>query len=279
MSLSSAEEHGVRSILGMIPQYDLIPLVSTLTNGLVKVNNVEDAIQSLLKYCKDSLDILKRKKITKDVLFKYLKESNVDVSPRCDKAELIHKCMSHWKVSSITTEAIDWEMAEMDTSIEAPEFILQPFSLTTEALMSMGLNFAQWFYNLLNDVNTDSVFGPQHFWSDSICNTTISNGNGQDMCLSVTGAVETVEAIRRAVNHFQYRFEPNLYKDVKCDMDGHGLVKICVNGVIYKHNQPDGVFESSFGLIKDPAACDSNWKIKYLEMRWKVNSVYTYQIA
>lgn len=170
-------------------------------------------------------------------------------------------------------------MAEMDTSIESSDLILQPFCLTAETLMSMGLNFGKWFYNLLDNVNTDSVFGPQHFWSDSISNITISTVNGQDITLSVIGDVQTVEKIRQAVNHFQYRFEPNLYKDFNCDMDGHGLVKICINGVIYKHNQPDGVFQSSFGLIKDPAVCDTNWKIKYLEMHWKVNSVLTNQIA
>lgn len=39
MGLSPAEEHGIIGLLKMIPSYDLIAFVATITNGLVKTDN------------------------------------------------------------------------------------------------------------------------------------------------------------------------------------------------------------------------------------------------
>lgn len=149
---------------------------------------------------------------------------------------------------------------------------LQSNQLTDDKLLSMGTSFSKWFYNLLNDVNNPAVFGPQHFWSDCMVAGTISTAQGENIPFSANGDLPTIEAIKNAVNHFQYSFEPNLYKDINCYMETHGLIKIQVNGVIYKNcSQPDGVFESAFGLIKNPHVADDNWKIKFIEMHWKVN--------
>jgi hypothetical protein len=50
-------------------------------------------------------------------------------------------------------------------------------------------------------------------------------------------------------------------------MDLHGLVLILCCGTLHSHESvSDGVFESVFGLMRDPFS-DNNWKIKNIKLQ------------
>lgn len=60
-------------------------------------------------------------------------------------------------------------------------------------------------------------------------------------------------------------------------MDLHGLVLILCCGTLHSHESvSDGVFESVFGLMRDPFS-ENNWKIKNIKM--KIQSVMSGQKA
>ncbi len=63
---------------------------------LINNNLALDAVCAVLTYTQDPMELLKRKKIYRDHLFKYLASESVVVSPNADKHELMQAVLRHW---------------------------------------------------------------------------------------------------------------------------------------------------------------------------------------
>ena len=57
---------------------------------------------------------------------------------------------------------------------------------------------------------------------------------------------------------------------MKGQLNAYGLVLVSIGGTVHRYSQCIGIFEQSFGLIKDPNM-DNNWKIKFTELKMKAS--------
>jgi hypothetical protein len=70
-------------------------------------------------------------------------------------------------------------------------------------------------------------------------------------------------------------FIPNLsHEGVQGRIAVHGLIMVLVCGTLHQQDRCVGVFEQSFGLIRDPSV-DNVWKIKYTNLSLKSTSIVT----
>lgn len=59
-----------------------------------------EAVEVILRYSKSSQELIGRKKVKADVLFRYLQSVGVNVSPKSSKTELVGKTLDLWRESS-----------------------------------------------------------------------------------------------------------------------------------------------------------------------------------
>lgn len=130
--------------------------------------------------------------------------------------------------------------------------------------------FVPWFYKILNAFNTSSdntsqEWGPQHFWSDAKGSVLmVSDGHMSDEC---QGSLAVSEKLREVVCREKLLFNANV-SGARGQIDAYGLVKISVGGTVHRFSDCLGIFEQSFGLIRDPQM-QNNWKIKFTELKLK----------
>lgn len=67
-------------------------------------------------------------------------------------------------------------------------------------------------------------------------------------------------------------FHPNV-RSVKCVVEDHGLARIQVSGVIHEYRSCVGLFECTFGLVRDPQAAQESdiWKLQFVEVGLRVS--------
>lgn len=131
-------------------------------------------------------------------------------------------------------------------------------------------HFVSWFYKILNSFNTSSdvasqEWGPQHFWADAKSSVLmVSDGQVHDEC---QGSLAVSEKLRELVCKEKLLFNANV-AGAKGQIDAYGLVKISVGGTVHRFSDCLGIFEQSFGLIRDPQM-QNNWKIKFTDLKLK----------
>lgn len=134
--------------------------------------------------------------------------------------------------------------------------------------------FIPWFYKILNSFNTSTdeasrEWGPQHFWADARGSVLmVSDGQVHDEC---QGALAVSEKFRELVCKEKLLFNANV-GGAKGQIDAYGLVKISVGGTVHRFSSCLGIFEQSFGLIRDPQM-QNNWKIKFTDLKLKAHGV------
>lgn len=210
-----------------------------------------------MKYSQDELGILKRKSVTREVLFEYLHEKDCVVPVETTKSALISKICNFWNLQTTTCKFEETQQPPAKDNNE-----------NAENLNVLGERFAEWFYNMLN---TTPVIGSEHFWQD--CTLTLNlisemqtiTETVSDDCEKIANVISTTKTTH---NLF---FNPNLSREgTKTKMDPHGLVIVMVCGTLHTDSKCVGVFEQIFGLARDPFS-ENNWKIKntHLNLRSK----------
>lgn len=132
----------------------------------------------------------------------------------------------------------------------------------------LASNFIPWFYKILNSFNTASnsasqEWGPQHFWNDAKSSILmLSGGQVLDEC---QGSLAVSDKLRELVCKEKLLFNANV-AGARGQIDAYGLVKISVGGTVHRFSNCLGVFEQSFGLIRDPQL-QNNWKIKFTDLK------------
>jgi hypothetical protein len=92
----------------------------------------------------------------------------------------------------------------------------------------------------------------------------ISGEKTHDECLgAVAASTKLVEVVSS-----EKLFLNVSHSSIKGDMDTYGLGRIIAGGTVHRFQQCLGVFEQSFGLIRDPLT-ENNWKIKFTHLKLK----------
>lgn len=127
MPLSEREKHGISQLLssGLFTSSDLTSLAQTVTARLILPESSLEAISAIILHTDTAEDLLKRRKVKKEVLFKYLFANRVEgVTAQSDKAEIVTHVLQFWQSPRLTSPASAASLAglpEPDDSLpEAP---------------------------------------------------------------------------------------------------------------------------------------------------------------
>lgn len=220
-----------------------------------------DAFEIVLVHSSGVHSILNRKAITREVLFKYLHEHKVPVYENYTKLLLIERIEEFWNnrggKSSASDTGPNHSSQTVSSNINSEHF---PINL-------MSREFCTWFFK---NYNSDTLKS-NDFWLDTNISIRImASGNGGSTNDSETegneNALEMLMHLRKQLNIL---FNPNLcHEGVQGRIDPHGLVVLMCCGTVHSEIQCVGLFESAFGLMRDPYN-ENNWRIKYLKLQIK----------
>jgi len=114
--LSEKEKHGISEMLSMMSISDLKSLSQTVTNRLLMPETNMEAIDAIILHTEKSLDLLKRKKIKKELLFKYLHRKRITIQANSEKSSYVRKILEVWESS----EGHDCGDMDFDNPPEGP---------------------------------------------------------------------------------------------------------------------------------------------------------------
>lgn len=268
--LSYPEREGCRNLLGLLDNDEIMALCDTITNRLVQPEDRQDAIRAILAYSQSVEELLRRKKVHRDIIFKYLASQGVIIPPTTEKHNLIQHAKDYWK------RQLQLKLKEtpepVNTSQDIRLFQQQKKEDKAEKVdfRQLGEEFCHWFFELLNSQNPflgppQDEWGPQHFWHD-VKLRFYYNTSEQNMT-EYRGA-EIVSLRLLSLVKEEYLFlSPNLDSHgLKCASSHHGLVMVGVAGTVHRGNACLGIFEQIFGLIRCPFV-ENTWKIKFINLR------------
>ncbi|XP_064474393.1 uncharacterized protein C3orf38 homolog [Ornithodoros turicata] len=264
--LSAREKDGLRKILGALEDRDIFSLVQTVSCGQLKVCDRKEAQRAILSCTLKPADLLRRKKILRELLFRYLLSEQVPIDPSLPKPDLIQACLKHWQSDG------NVDVIEIDEEISvAPSKDSSAVTPSDEAEEQMAFQFTQWFFSLLN--GHAEKLGSHHFFGS--CQMKIEcleSSQGPPQLVDIRGGLRVSSVLWELAGGSRRLFHPNS-GSLQCYFENHGLAKIIVSGVIHESGNCVGLFDFMFGLAKDPSA-DDNWKIQAVCARLQVSGPF-----
>lgn len=250
---------------------DLLSLCDTVTNKMIVVENVKEATETILTFSKNAEELLKRKKVHRDLIFKYLVKEGVVMPPTTDKHQLMKSTLELWSSGkAVVDESLP---VETDDTKQRPTTETVSTDVKAEVGFDpqvMGQQFCQWFFQLLNSHNPSlgqppQDWGPQHFWSDvKLCLLSKAGSGQMDDFL---GAELVSLRLLALTSEERLLFSPNLQPHgLRTLASPHGLVLVAVAGTIHRDGVCLGIFEQIFGLIRSPLE-NNSWKIKFVNLK------------
>jgi len=94
--LTEKEKHGVSELLARMSSRDLTSLAQTVTSRLIVPETHSEAVSAIILHSEKPSDLLRRRKIKKELLFKYLNAKRVGVDPAADKSIMISHVLQLW---------------------------------------------------------------------------------------------------------------------------------------------------------------------------------------
>ncbi|XP_022111036.1 uncharacterized protein C3orf38 homolog [Acanthaster planci] len=279
--LSKKEREGSARFLQEFPKHELLSLVETVTNRMITVRNKQEAINAIILHSDSALELLRRKKVKKEYIFRHLATLTVGVSSTSDKATLVRQLLSLWG-TNVSQQCVSERMEVDDLSDDPgpdrnPTLKAPSASEPPKHVQVLAEQFTSWFYSQLNSLsqviasNSPSDWGSHHFWEDCKLNLRLIISEVRDE--SFYGAECVAQRFRNFVCEEGLIFNPNLSPEgTRGFVDPHGLVMVRVCGTVHRYNDCLGLFEQQFGLIRDPLK-ENNWKIKFIDMSMKQTAV------
>ncbi|XP_072394855.1 uncharacterized protein C3orf38 homolog [Diabrotica undecimpunctata] len=259
--MANNSETGIIDLLSKLDEDNLLSLVRTVTQGLLRINSKDDAIKAILKHSPDTLSILRRKSVTREVLFSYLDEKDIVMKIPITKNELIDKIMEFWNIKSADITTVSYRSNEETINEIKPKE-------DSNSISALAEKFAGWFYSLMNDEGV----GAEHFYSDAKMKINLHSNNDCDTTVVEDDPDSLAQALFRIKLQHGIFFNPNISREgTQGRMDPHGLVIVLVCGTLHVQKTCVGVFEQVFSLARDPF-CDNNWKIKNSELNLRSKS-------
>ena len=90
------EKHGISELLSRMAPRDLNSLAQTVTSRLIVPETSSEAVSAILLHTDKPADLLRRRKIKKELLFKYLHAKRVTADPQAEKAVFISHVLQLW---------------------------------------------------------------------------------------------------------------------------------------------------------------------------------------
>uniref|UniRef100_A0A1A7WE42 Chromosome 3 open reading frame 38 n=2 Tax=Iconisemion striatum TaxID=60296 RepID=A0A1A7WE42_9TELE len=265
--LSKTERIGLKQILNSMTAEDLMSLSDTVTNKLIVVENVTEATETIISFSKNAEELLRRRKVQRDLIFKYLVKEGVTMSPNSEKHQLVKRALELW--SPIKAENIaEKDKLQQPTTSDSTDVKVD---VKFDPLV-LGQQFCQWFFQLLNSQNPSLghqplPWGPQHFWPD-VKLRLLSRTNVEEM-EEFSGAELVSLRLLALTSGERLLFSPNLAPHgFKALASLHGLVLVGVAGTIHRESSCLGIFEQTFGLIRSPLD-ENSWKVKFINLKIK----------
>ena len=95
--LTEAEKYGISELLSRLSVSDLQSLAQTVTSKLLVPETSSEAITAIILHTDKAVDLLKRKKIKKELLFKYLHLKGVSIEAVADKSVHVTRVLEVWR--------------------------------------------------------------------------------------------------------------------------------------------------------------------------------------
>ncbi|XP_018557174.1 uncharacterized protein C3orf38 homolog [Lates calcarifer] len=259
--LSETERAGCAEILKLMSNSDLLSLSDTVTNKLIVVENISEATASILSFSRNAEELLRRKKVHRDLIFKYLAKEGVAMPVNSEKHQLVKRTLELWLSGKAAVDE-PCRGATSDATYLKFEVGFDP--------QVLGQQFCQWFFQLLNSQNPSlgqqpQDWGPQHFWPDvKLCLLSRTDSEQIDEFLGAELVSRRLLALTREEHLL---LSPNLEpRGLRALASPHGLVLVAVAGTIHRDAACLGVFEQIFGLIRSPLE-NNSWKIKFVNLK------------
>lgn len=269
--LTNKEKEGCKTILTKLTEQDLLTLTDTVTNRIVSPENAREAMEAILSFSHTASQLLRRKKVKRDHIYQYLAENGIIEPTSSDKPTLIRRALLFWgsaqEDSDVENDDQGENLSECASLHSSPNVPVSSSAKNVDG-QELASSFIPWFYKILNSFNTASdsasqEWGPQHFWNDAKSSILmLSGGEVLDEC---QGSLAVSDKLRELVCKEKLLFNANL-AGARGQIDAYGLVKISVGGTVHRFSNCLGVFEQSFGLIRDPQL-QNNWKIKFTDLK------------
>ena len=125
-------------------------------------------------------------------------------------------------------------------------------SICSPNIHQLSQQFTEWFYTSWNNLVT---FNSDHFFPD--CQLTLVHENQR----RILGSYYVHDLLRSYIANQGLNFCPNIQSN-KVEESKHGLVLIQIHGTIHQRGTCIGVFDQSFGLVRDPNH-SNNYLIKF----------------
>ncbi|KFP24124.1 Uncharacterized protein C3orf38, partial [Colius striatus] len=223
-----------------------------------------EAIHAILVYSQNVEELLRRRKVYREIIFRYLAAQGISVPPSSEKHLLIDRVKQYWSGQFAPGVSNSGERKPYAESHGETQKSAQ------EDLHDLAEEFCQWFFELLNSqhplgVKSEEGWGPQHFWENAkmkLCYNTLEKNMEE-----YVGAEMVSLRLLSLVKEEYLQFNPNLHANgLKCAMSPHGLVLVAVAGTVLRDNACLGIFELIFGLISCPIR-KNTWKIKVVNLQ------------
>lgn len=171
-----------------------------------------------------------------------------------DQVRLIKQIIEHWNSGCLS------QPSNMSTTSSSSPALLP-------SITQLSHQFTEWFYTSWNNL---SSFTSDHFFPD--CQLTLFHENQRQ----IFGSYYVCELLRAYVTSQDLRFSPNIQSN-KVEESRHGLVLIQVHGTIHQRGTCVGIFDQSFGLIRDPTH-NHNYLIKFSFLNLLTQQAYQQQL-
>ncbi|XP_034549681.1 uncharacterized protein C3orf38 homolog [Notolabrus celidotus] len=265
--LSGTERAGCTKILKSMSKGDILSLSDTVTNKMIVVEDESEAIETILSFSKNAEELLKRRKVYREAIFKYLAKEGVAMPPNSEKHQLMKRTLEHWSPGKGKAD----ERCSRETERTASDSTNLKAGESFDPLV-LGHEFCQWFFQLLNSQNLSlgqqpQEWGPQHFWPDA--KLRLLSSTGSEQMAEFLGAELVSLRLQSLAREERLLLSPNLEPlGLRALASPHGLVLVAVAGTIHRDAACLGIFEQIFGLIRSPLEKNS-WKIKFVNLKIK----------
>ncbi|XP_060944674.1 uncharacterized protein C3orf38 homolog [Limanda limanda] len=268
--LSETERLGCTEILKLLSNSDLLSLSDTVTNKVIVVENSSEATETILIFSKNAEELLRRKKVQRDLIFRYLAKQGVAMAPISDKHQLVKRTLELWKaVVDKRPQGLKDGTREKEPSETTSDTLNMKVTVGFDPQL-LGQQFCQWFFQLLNSQNpslgqSPQDWGPQHFWPDVKLRLLASAGSVQ--IEEFLGAELVSLRLLALTKEERLLLNPNLEPlGLRTLASPHGMVLVAVAGTIHRDSACLGIFEQIFGLIRIPLE-NNSWKIKFINLK------------
>lgn len=115
--LTEKEKHGIAEMLQRMETRDLNSLAATVTSRLILPETSGEAVQAIILHTDRAVDLLKRRKVKKEFLFKYLHDKRVCIEATADKLLHAQRVLELWD-STDTCHSMD--ILEEESNVHCP---------------------------------------------------------------------------------------------------------------------------------------------------------------